>query len=214
VSFALFAGLVAARTAFDARPSAHYAGPAHLATALTTTLFLLVIVPRFLLGDGRSASIFRIAAAALLIAASGWKTIRGVESLRSPGHVPVETPRGRVFVDPVHAEVLNAFSREARAGDSVLILPETYALDALFDVRNPSPLVQALPGWLVPDIERRLIQQMESSPPEVVVLFERPYPEFGSAPFGVGYGQLLSAWCDAHYRVVAAFPAGRVLRRR
>ena len=214
VSFALFAGLAAARNAFGTVPKSHYAGPAHLATALTTTLFLLVIAPRVLLGRGPSASIFRTVATALLLAASGWQTIRGVESLRFPGHVPVETDRGRVFVSPGHAEVLSAFSREARARDSVLILPETYALDALFDVRNPSPLVQALPGWLVPDIERRLIQRMERSPPELVVIFERPYREFGSAPFGVGYGHLLSAWCDAHYQVVASFPAGRVLRRR
>jgi hypothetical protein len=214
VSFALFAGLAAARNAFGARPTSHYAGPAHLAAALTTTLFLLVVAPRLLLGRGSSASIFRTVAAALLLAVSGWQTIRGIASLRAPGHVPVETDRGRVFVDPGHAEVLNVFSREARAGNSVLILPETYALDALFDVRNPSPLVQALPGWLVPDVERRLIQRMESSPPELVVIFKRRYREFGSAPFGVGYGHLLSAWCDAHYRVIAAFPEGRVLRRR
>jgi hypothetical protein len=214
VSFALFAGLAAARTAFGAVPKSHYAGPAHLAAALTTTVFLLVITPRLLLGRGPSASIFRTVAAALLLAASGWKTIRGIESLRSPRHVPVETDRGRVFVDPDHAEVLRVLSREARAGDSVLILPETYALDALFEVRNPSPLIQALPGWLVPDIERRLIQRMELSPPALVVIFERPYREFGSAPFGFGYGHLLSAWCDAHYRVVASFPEGRVLRRR
>ncbi|HEY6928808.1 MAG TPA: hypothetical protein VJA66_03940, partial [Thermoanaerobaculia bacterium] len=215
LSFALFAGLVAARTAFGARPSSHYAGPSHLATALTTTVFLVVILPRFLLGEGPSASIFRTAAAALLIVAGGWQTLRGVESLRAPGSVSVETRHGRVFVKPGHARLLNAFSQEARAGDAVLILPETYALDALYEVRNPSPLVQALPGWLVPEIEQRLIQRMESSPPELVVVFERPYDEFGSAPFGIGYGRLLSGWCEAHYRVVASFPAaGRILRRR
>ena len=88
------------------------------------------------------------------------------------------------------------------------------AIDALFQLKNVSPFIQAIPGWLDREAELRLIPRLEKSPPDLVVLLDRPVTEFGSKPFGEGYGLLLADWCERNYRVVEALPAGRILRRR
>jgi hypothetical protein len=214
VALATFAGLVGARAAFSPTITRHYAGPAHFASALTTVAFLVVFLPRLLLGESRSATYLRTITALLLLAVSWRQTGIGIQSLRFPSHVALESQEGRIFIHPKYQELFNAIARDSRPGERLLALPETYAVDALFRLVSVSPFVEVLPGWLHADGERRLIERMEKSPPELVVLFQRPFKEFGSEPFGVGYGLLLADWCERNYRVVESFPAGKILRHR
>jgi len=214
VAFGTFAGLVAARTAFSPNVYGHYSGPNHYATALTSVLFVVVFLPRILLGDTRAASSLRALVGLAVLAVSGWLTWRGIQSLRHADHVAVETREGPVFTRPASADLFGAIARHSTAGERVLLIPETYAIDALFELRNVSPLLHAIPGWLDRDAEARLVPRLERSPPDLVVLLERPVAEFGSRPFGVGYGLLVAEWCQRNYEVVESLPAGQVLRRR
>ena len=214
VAFGTFAGLVAARTAFSTGVYGYYEGPNHFATALTSVLFVLVLLPRLLLADSRAASYLRTLIGLALVAVSGWLAWRGIQFLRYPDHIAVETREGPVFTSPAKAELFRAIARHSTAGERVLLVPETYAIDALFQLKNVSPLLHAIPGWLDRDAERRLIPRLEESPPDLIVLLERPVAEFGSRPFGVGYGLLLADWCHRNYRVVDSLPAGQILRRR
>ncbi|HEY1435445.1 MAG TPA: hypothetical protein VGG65_08725, partial [Thermoanaerobaculia bacterium] len=103
---------------------------------------------------------------------------------------------------------------QIRPGDTVLVLPESSAVDVLFEAHSVSPLLHLLPGWLDTAAERSLIRKFEAAPPAEVVLFERPTEEYGIAPFGRGFGVLLSQWCLRNYAFAAQTAGGAVLRPR
>lgn len=214
VSFALFAAATGARTAFSTNLAGQYGGPGHFATALTSVAFLAIFVPRLLLGRTRGASYLRLMLTVLVFALSWWQTLKAVEVLRYPGNVAVATRAGRIFTARTKAEMLEAVARHSSPGETVLALPGPDAVDAVFGLKPISPLIDVIPGWLHPEMERRLIEQMEKTPPDLVVVWQRRFKEFHSEPFGVGYGVALSHWISRHYGVAESFPTGEVLRRR
>jgi hypothetical protein len=212
VGYGLFAGLVGLRTAFSGDVSGPYSGIAHLPSVVTSALFLLLFLPRLLPGNGAAALwTRRIWAVALLCV--GWHaTAYGIGSLADGGRVAIETPRGRVWTSPDHAVFFNLLQRELSAGEKTLVLPETNAVDALYGLRNVSPFLIHMPGWLDDRAERKLLRKVSREPPEAIVLFLRSNEEFRVASFGEGFGVLLSDWIQRNYRVVARTPAGQILR--
>jgi hypothetical protein len=210
----IFAGLAAARTAFSGGSFGHYEAPNRLVTALTTVTFAVVFLPGLLLGTSRGTSYLRRLIALVLFVTSAWFSIGAVQALRAPEKIEVATREGSVFLTPAKAELFHAVSRHSAAGERALMIPESFAIDALFQLRNVSPLIQSVPGLLDERGERRIISQMEASPPDLIIWLDRPVEEFGSKPFGEGYGFLLADWCERRYEVVDASPAGRILRRR
>ncbi|HEX7253710.1 MAG TPA: hypothetical protein VF376_12575 [Thermoanaerobaculia bacterium] len=214
VAVATFAGLASVRAAFSKSLGSHYSGPAHLASALTTLVFLVVVVPRLLLGEGRSALYFRRVVTILLLSISLWQTAKAVRALRDPSHLGVETREGTVFAAPDKAQLLRALARDSTPGERMLAFPENHALDVLFHLESLSPLINAVPGFLTVDIERQVIRRSQQSPPALVVISKRTFRVFDSEPFGVGYGLELADWLSRDYRVVESFRAGQILRRR
>jgi len=212
VSFGVFAGLAGARTAFAPFTSGAYDPPAHFSEALTWTLLLCVFVPALMTGGGAALPWARriFAVAILVVAAPYFET--GVEEMRFPSRQPVETLRGRVYANGAQARFLELLGRELHPGERALVLPEICAVDALFEVKQVSPFLTHFPGWLNPSAEAGLIGRLEKNPPDVVVVFDRPMPEYGLAQFGKGFGVALDRWCREHYEPVASTPAGLVLR--
>jgi hypothetical protein len=211
---AAFAGLIGLRNAFSPNVTGPYAGPAHLVSALTSLIAVLVLAPRWTLGRTRAAGYLRTLLGILLFGFCWWHAAISIGFLRHRENVPVETPAGRVFSAPGRRDLLEAIGRVSAPGERVLVLPESYGIDVLFRLREVSPLPWATPGWFDERIETQLLRRVESSPPDLVVLIRREFKEYRSEPFGVGYGLALSEWCSRNYRVVASLPAGRVLRRQ
>lgn len=214
IAIGTFAGLVGVRTAFSPFITGHYHGPGHFASALTWVVFLCVLAPRILLGEGRSALYMRNLMAVLLLCLSGWQALQGIESLQFPWRARVATREGAVFLEPGPAKLLELIGRRSTPGERALIIPETSAVDALFHLKNASPLIDLLPGWLDESVERQTIKRLEISPADIVVVFKRPVAEFGAKPFGEGFGVLLSEWISRNYEPVESCSAGEVLRRR
>jgi hypothetical protein len=107
---------------------------------------------------------------------------------------------------------LNIVERRLTAGEKTLILPETNAVDALYGLRDVSPLPVHMPGWLDRRAEQRLLRKVTADPPKAIVLFQRGNAEFRVASFGEGFGIILSDWIRRNYRVVARMEAGEILR--
>jgi len=214
VAFGTFAGLVGLRTAFSSLSSGHFDGPGHLASGLTWVFFFCVFVPRLVLGEGRSAVWMRRLTAVLILCVTWPRAVDGLQALRTLDHVAARTPGGIVFLPRAQASLFDAIGRHAASGETALIIPESDAIDVLFHLRNVSPLIDLIPGWLDSRVEEKLIERLDKSPPDVVIIMERPFVEYGIAPFGRGYGIRLADWCDRNYRIVESGPAGRVLRRR
>jgi hypothetical protein len=213
VAFGTFAGLSGLRTAFSTGASGHYQGPGHFASALTSMVFVLIVLPHALSLPSRAARIFRVASAVVLFALSGWYAAKEIVNLRYPLRVGVPTMEGEVFTDPPKAELFRSVARLSARGQRVLVIPEPFAIDVLFRLRDASPVVDTIPAWFPPEVERRLIERLGSSPPDLVILLNRPIPEYGVEPFGKGYGQRLAAWISKNYRMIESLPAGKILLR-
>jgi hypothetical protein len=213
VAIGMFAGLAGARAVFSPSISAHFDGPAHFATSLTWVLFLCVFAPRVLARSPTAIRRTRQLTAILLLVGAWCGALGSVTSLRFPSAEAVETQRGTVFLDSWNASFYRLLSRELKPGERVLVLPEINAVDVIFEVRNVSPLLFHIPGWLDPPLENDLIRRFEANPPDAVVLFNRSLQEFGVARFGKGYGELLSSWISRNYQPVATLRSGSLMRR-
>lgn len=212
VGYGLFAGLVGLRTAFSGDASTPYSGIAHLPAAVTSAFFLLLFVPRLFPGGGAAALWTRKIWAVALLCVAWYSTAYGIGSLADGGHVPIDTPRGRVWASPDHAEFFNLLHHELRAGERILVLPETHAVDALYGLKDVSPFLIHLPGWLDDRAERNLLRKVSRKPPDAIVVFRRSTEEFGVRPFGEGFGVLLAGWIQRNYQVMARTAAGQILR--
>lgn len=210
----VFAGLAGSRAAFSGRISGSYDGPAHFAEMLTWVVLLTVLLPALLTGGGAAESSARALIAGVVIVTATPYAWSGIEAMRAPSRVPLETLRGRVFVDAPEARLFQLLGSELHPGQSVLVLPEVSAVDVLFGVRSVSPFLHLLPGWLNVGAERSLIARFDRAPPDAVIVFDRPTGEYGMSPFGQGFGVLLWQWCRQHYAVAAQAPGGAVLRPR
>jgi len=216
VGLGVFAGLVGARSAFSGDIANPYAGVSHVPGALALLLFVFVFLPEVWPGGepgDPAARYTRRVWALVLFPVVCLGAAIGIFSLRSPGHRPIETPRGRIWADRDRADLYARAAREVRPGERVLVLPEINAVDVLFEARSVSPFVTMMPGWLDSRAEEQLIRKFEQEPPDVVVVFVRPTWEYGVAPFGQGFGERLAAWIPAHNRLVATSPGGSIFRR-
>lgn len=208
----LFAGLLGLRTAFSADVAGPYTGVGHFAEALTWVVFLAAILPDILPGGGMAARRTRQVWVLILLPIAWWGAFEGIQTLGTSGRLAVETPRGRVWVGSRMASIFTEIRRELRPSESVLFLPETNAVDVLFGLRDASPYLIHLPGWLTARAEASLISRFQKQPPDAVVVFERPTGEFRIKPFGEGFGLDLANWIDRNYRVVAAPRGAKILR--
>lgn len=212
VAVGLFAGLVSLRSVFSGDLGGPYSGVAHFATALTTCVLLFRIVPELLPG-GQGARPARLAWMALVLFWGLATAPLGIWGLKSAWRVPVPTSRGTVWMDPRLATLFQEVRSERVPGERAFFVPETHGLDVLYGLRDVSPFLIHLPGWLDEKAERKLLASFERKPPDLIVRSERGTTEFGVRPFGEGYGVALADWISRRYHVVAATPAGELLRR-
>jgi hypothetical protein len=71
-----------------------------------------------------------------------------------------------------------------------------------------------MPGSLDQQAERNLIAALDQNSPDLVVVFDRPVPEYKIGPFGVGYDLILAGWIERNYVVLDSSPGGKIFRRR
>jgi hypothetical protein len=165
-------------------------------------------------GPGKAGDWTRKAAALLTFAIAWYAAVVSIRNLAPPSKVSFEANKGRIWVEPRARRVFDGIRRVARRGEKVLVLPETNGVDALFELRNVSPYEWHLPGSLDEQGERNLIAALDQNPPDLVVVFDRPFPEYKIGPFGVGYDLILAGWIERNYLVVDSSPGGAIFRRR
>ncbi len=195
VSVAAFALLVSLRTVVSAEAGDHYAGVAHLATALTWAILICRMAPGTFVGPGPLSSTIRTAFGAVFLIV-GWSgVISAGMALGTTANEPYVSPRGTVFVK--NAGFFSRLEKELRPEDRVLALPEPYGLEPIFGVRPWSKRLLHLPPAMK-ETEARLLLELERDPPDAVVVFDRPTPEYGVDAFGRGYGRATSEWLARH----------------
>ena len=214
LGISLFAAANGARAAFSTDLFGPYVKVSQFAAALTWVLLAACVLPALLALSERVARPMRAVAVAVVLAVAVIAAGRSLGNLSPPRIVAYATRAGTVWVGEGMKRFLEAAGTATREGESVAILPEVNAVDVFFGLRDPSPWLTHVPGWLDADAERELIRRFEASPPDAIVLFDRPTWLFRTAPFGVGYGRELSAWIAARYAPIVRAPEGVVMRRR
>jgi hypothetical protein len=71
------------------------------------------------------------------------------------------------------------------------------------------------PGYLDPAGEERAIKQLIESGTRIILIANRPTPEFGRAVFGRDYCRNLMGWIEANFQLAATFggdPGGFFIR--
>jgi hypothetical protein len=207
-----FAVLNGARSAFSTDLFGPYAKVSQFSASLTWVLFACLLVPSILARSEKSTKTVRTLIATLLVFVCWKEAFRSLSHLSPPNVVALATTGGTVWVAPGVERFFTAVREEVRPLETAAILPEVNAVDAFFGLRDRSPWLTHVPGWLDDEAESVLIQRFEQRPPDVVVLFNRPTWLFRRAPIGTGYGRRLSRWIAERYRAVRILPEGTILR--
>lgn len=121
----------------------------------------------------------------------------------------ISTDRGTILTVPdlgrAFDQALSFILRETAPGEPVAIFPEGTSLLFLADRRNPLREEITTPGYLDPAGEQRAIEQLIKSGTRVILIANRPTPEFGRAVFGRDYCRDLMGWIEANFEVAATF---------
>jgi len=201
------------REGYRGNIEAYYSGMGYvLAVPLAATLIWWAIRgPR---SAGRR-SFAALAVLLFLVARFGIGRLR--ELSREWDHTEALTsPRGTVYVDKGSVPVLfgtdDFLKSHTSAGDPILMMPQTYAMDFLLDRRSLSYFVWVSPGYLTD--ERELIARLEATPPKAAVVFEGSFGIFHSGQFGEGFANDVVRWLESHLPRQEKFGEGAFHGRR
>jgi hypothetical protein len=122
---------------------------------------------------------------------------------------PVSTARGTIVTQPelgrAFDEAVGFINNQSRPGEPIAVLPEGTSLDFLTDRRNPLREEIVTPGFLDGAGELRAIRQLEESDTRLILITNRPTPEFGPTFFGADYCRSLANWIDSNYELAGVF---------
>jgi hypothetical protein len=159
--------------------------------------------------DGRARRLARSLAIGLIIvdaiATSGLLAYR----YRTRNTHSVVTARGTMIAVPDVGEsvdqAIEFINREIPEGDPLAVMPEGTSLN--FFTGRPNPLREEIttPGFLDAQGEERAIRQLIDSNTRVVMVTNRPTPEFGASIFGRDYCRRLMQWVEDNFEQVAIF---------
>jgi len=124
----------------------------------------------------------------------------GADRDRIVTHPPQLWPLGR-SIEETRVLVEKSFP----TARTLLVLPEGVTLNYLFRKKTAVPLYEFVPSALAFYGQDRLLGQLESSPPDLIVILSRDLREFGAPVFGhdESSGRRLLDWLEPRYEVVA-----------
>jgi hypothetical protein len=128
---------------------------------------------------------------------------------RARNTYPLITERGTIIAVPdlgqAMEEAIDFINRETAPGEYVAVMPEGTSLN--FFTGRPNPLREEIttPGFLDQEGEGRAIRRLTQSNTRLVLVTNRPTPEFGPPIFGRDYCERLMRWVEENFEAVAIF---------
>lgn len=123
----------------------------------------------------------------------------------------VKAGNTRILVDPPRGQAIQpallALGETLQPGQSLLVLPEGAAINFLLRVPSPTPYFNFMPPELILFGEDQILEALEKSPPDFVLLVPKPTSEF-AGQFGVDYGVNIQQWVQTRYEKAQVFPGG------
>jgi hypothetical protein len=159
--------------------------------------------------DGRARRLARNIAIGLILAdVAATAALLGYR-YRARNTYPLITERGTLIAVPdlgqAMEEAIDFINRETAPGDYVAVMPEGTSLN--FFTGRPNPLREEIttPGFLDQEGEGRAIRRLTESNTRLVLVTNRPTPEFGPPIFGRDYCESLMRWVEENFEAVAIF---------
>jgi 4-amino-4-deoxy-L-arabinose transferase-like glycosyltransferase len=122
---------------------------------------------------------------------------------------PIITGRGTIIAVPdlgqAMEEAIDFINRETAPGEYVAVMPEGTSLNFFTDRLNPLREEITTPGFLDAEGEVRAIRRLVESNTRLVLVTNRPTPEFGPSVFGRDYCRRLMQWVEENFEAVAVF---------
>ncbi|HUP46575.1 MAG TPA: hypothetical protein VM779_13800, partial [Thermoanaerobaculia bacterium] len=172
--------------------------------AIPTLILIAIVVFEWLPARGvysRRAALLCVIPIAVVSA----KLIATETALLAAARFPVETARGTFYdANPYRAVVLNAFfaELEKRQPRSLVVVPEGLALNYLTQIPTPLSFYTFTPAEAAdPEIEQRIVRELETTPPEMIAVVTRTVSDFGYRGFGIDYNRDMAAHIGRHYRL-------------
>ncbi|HMG32563.1 MAG TPA: hypothetical protein VKM94_01390 [Blastocatellia bacterium] len=128
---------------------------------------------------------------------------------REKNTYPVSTARGTIIAVPdlgqAVEEAIQFINRETKPGDPVAVLPEGTSLNFFTGRRNPLREEITTPGFLDEAGQQRAINQLIESNTRLILVTNRPTPEFGASSIGNDYCVDLMNWVESKFEPIAVF---------
>lgn len=159
--------------------------------------------------DGRTRRLARnIAIGLILVDVAATAGLLGYR-YRTRNTYPIITERGTIVALPdlgqAMKEAIDFINRETAPDEYVAVMPEGTSLNFFTGRHNPLREEITTPGFLDQQGEERAIKQLVESNTRLVLVTNRPTPEFGPSIFGRDYCQRLMQWVEENFEAVAIF---------
>lgn len=176
-------------------------------------LLTIRLAPR-LPGPGITVAGFTLFAVLLVVQFDYRKTTYSLENMTDV----IETPKGTLYDFPIgRAAAIQEFldyvtQQRASKPRSMVAFPEGVSLNYFSSIPNPTGYDLFIPPEISsPEIEQRMISELQRTKPECVVITSRDITEFGYREFGGDYARGLGEWIAADYEIERVFPAERTV---
>jgi hypothetical protein len=139
-----------------------------------------------------------------------WPLLRFSDAHLRQQNVPVAGPLGTMQAGqrgPVMAQTLAFLRREAKAGDTVAVLPEGAMLNFLGGYANATPYSTLMPPEWLQYGQDHILATFRAHPPTWIILLHRVTTEYGYGFFGKGYARELAQFLAEHYEERAVIGA-------
>jgi len=99
-------------------------------------------------------------------------------------------------------QIISFMKTHTRNAKDILVLPEPPSLYVFAGMQSPTRWYSLLPGVLDSRQEQDFIREVTANDVRYVLLSNRPVPEYGVGPFGVGYDRVIYQWINDNYRKI------------
>ena len=203
---AMFALTMLARLVLRVRSGGSYGS--YLLPA-TVVLFAYIWVEGFpkWLASPQGRALARQVALMVLAVGAGATLVTVSYRYRAKLDYRLATERGVMRMDPDYGvafeQAIHFIDQRTAPGDAVAAMPEGTSLDFFTGRRNPLSEEITTPGLLDAEGEERAVERLRETKTKLVLIPNRPTPEFGAPVFGQDYDRQLMSWIETNYAACA-----------
>ena len=189
----------------------HYGFCLSLPATVVLVMWMMHHIPSYLARQPEHGGLFRLGAAALLVAAMAahWQRAQSIYAHKS---TLICTAHEQLYaLDPMMdprvmlvQQTLTFLEDQLRPTDTLAVVPEGVMLNFLTRHVNPTPFINYMPPEMEVFGEAQILTAWQQHPPDWVVRWPKDSEEYGIGPFGhdTANGQILWEWILAHYEPI------------